>query len=186
MQNQPVDLLHAIFAQGRMGEAMLEWSRICGLGASCRPMNTRATTFSATYASISRELRCFTSIKTTKGTYKAIWGKPGGHRCFARLPPVARHDLAKGFPWRRAFELQQQVVVIGVDRDRFAGCACSWTDSRRTIALFFHDVLLRCNGVAYLRAYRKNSSFSTQDEHLVLLGLEAPTDGPQPPLRDTL
>ena len=33
---------------------------------------------------------------------------------------------------------------------------------------------------------RKNSSFSTQDEHLVLLGLEALTDGPQPPLRDTL
>ena len=37
-------------------------------------MNTRATTFSATYASISRELRCFTSIKTTKGTYKATPG----------------------------------------------------------------------------------------------------------------
>ena len=90
---------------------------------------------------------------------------------FARLPPVARHDLAKGFPWQRAFELQQQVVVIDVDRDRFAGCACSWTDSRRTIALFFHDVLLRCNGVACLRAYQKNSSFSTQDEHLVLLGV---------------
>ena len=33
---------------------------------------------------------------------------------------------------------------------------------------------------------RKKSSFSTQDEHLVLLGLEALTDGPQPPLRDTL
>ena len=33
---------------------------------------------------------------------------------------------------------------------------------------------------------RKNSSFSTQDEHQVLLGLEALTDGPQPPLRDTL
>jgi hydrogenase maturation factor HypE len=33
---------------------------------------------------------------------------------------------------------------------------------------------------------RKNSSFSTQDEHLGLLGLEALTDGLQPPLRDTL
>ena len=33
---------------------------------------------------------------------------------------------------------------------------------------------------------RKNSGFSTQDEHLVLLGLEALTDGPQPPLRNTL
>jgi hypothetical protein len=32
----------------------------------------------------------------------------------------------------------------------------------------------------------KKSSFSTQDEHLVLLGLEALTDGLQPLLRDTL
>jgi hypothetical protein len=33
---------------------------------------------------------------------------------------------------------------------------------------------------------RQNSSFSPQDEHLVLLGVEALTEGPQPPLRDTL
>jgi hypothetical protein len=32
----------------------------------------------------------------------------------------------------------------------------------------------------------KKSSFSTQDEHLGLLGLEALTDGLQPLLRDTL
>ena len=34
-------------------------------------MNTRATPFSDTYASISRALRCFTSINTIKGTYNA-------------------------------------------------------------------------------------------------------------------
>ena len=83
---------------------MLEWSRICGLGASCRPMNTRATTFSATYASISRELRCFTSIKTTKGTYKATsQGKPGrpsvflpaGREWRVMTSPRASHGSAR-------------------------------------------------------------------------------------------
>jgi hypothetical protein len=41
-------------------------------------------------------------------------------------------------------------------------------------------------GLPTLGHIRKNSSFSTQDEPLVLLGLEALTDGPQPPLRNTL
>ncbi len=57
---------------------MLEWSRICGLGAACRPMNTRATAFSARYDSMSRALRFFTSINTTKGTYNVTsHAKPG-------------------------------------------------------------------------------------------------------------
>ena len=41
-------------------------------------------------------------------------------------------------------------------------------------------------GLHTSRHTRKNSSFSTQDEHLVLLGLEALICSPQPPLRDTL
>ena len=34
-------------------------------------------------------------------------------------------------------------VVRHVDRDGFAVCACAWPDPRRTIAVVFHEVLLR-------------------------------------------
>ena len=41
-------------------------------------MKTRATTFSATYASIWRESKVLTNISTTKGTYnETSQGKPG-------------------------------------------------------------------------------------------------------------
>src|ERR1043166_6005083 len=68
---------------------------------------------------------------------------------------MARHHLEEGLPRQRTLELEQWMIVIYINRDELAGCACAWTDARRTIAVFFHDVLLRCNGVAYLKAYQK-------------------------------
>src|SRR5215470_10979643 len=123
---------------------MLEWSRICGWGSAWRPMNTRATTFSATYASKARAWSFFTTINTIKGTYKdTSHGKPGRPSVF--LPArrqwrvMTSHSASQG----SSFELKQWVAVLHIDRDRFASCACAWTDSRRTIAMFFHAELLR-------------------------------------------
>ena len=58
--------------------------------------------------------------------------------------PAGAHDVGEVVALLQgALELQQWVVVWHVDRDSFAVCACSWTDPRRTIAVFFHDMLLR-------------------------------------------
>src|SRR5262249_58740777 len=65
------------------------------------------------------------------------------------------HDLEEGLPRQGALELEQRVVVIDMDRDSFAVCACLWADARRGMPVFFHEVLLREDSCAYPQAYQK-------------------------------
>ena len=95
---------------------------------------------------------------------------------FASALPMTPHDLEEGVPRQSALELEQRMVAMDIERDGDAVCACPWADPRRTMALFFHEVLLRGIHVHTPRHIRKNSGFSTQDEHMVLLGLEALTE----------
>src|SRR5207249_9406345 len=65
------------------------------------------------------------------------------------------HDLEEGVPRQGALELEQRVVVIDMDRDSFAVCACLWADARRGMPVCFHEVLLREDSCAYPWAYQK-------------------------------
>src|SRR5882724_3706422 len=68
---------------------------------------------------------------------------------------MATHDFEQRLPRQGALALKQRMIVIHVERDDGAVFACLWADARRSMPVFFPEVLLSENSYAYPQAYQK-------------------------------
>src|SRR6266705_758549 len=129
---------------------------------------------------MSRALRFFTNINTTKGTYNVTsHDKPGRPsmflpaRCQWRLMTSQRASHGRARLSRRSGWLGFTEI------DTISSCAVAPGQSP---GVQWSCSFMRCSGgeirVHTPRHTRKNSSFSTQEEHVVLLGLEVLTEAP--------
>jgi hypothetical protein len=145
MEDQRIDLLDPVFAQGCIGPGYIGMIPHLGAGVVLAANE---------YArhDVLGQIRLHVARVEVLHQHQHHQGYiqrdiPGQARAaigiFAGLPPMACHHLEERLPRQGALELKQRVVVGHVERDDFAICACAWTDPRRTIAVFFHRMLLR-------------------------------------------
>ena len=144
MQDQRVDLLHTVFAQGCIGPGDV------GVVPYLRPQIVLTPNEHPRHSILGHVRFQSTGVETLHH-HQHDQGHIQPHiprqartaiGVFARPSPVMRHDLAQRLPWQRAFELQQRVVVSHIDLDAFAVGGCSRADPRRTMSAFFHGGLL--------------------------------------------
>ena len=167
--------------------AILACARSWGLGASWRPLHRRATPCSARDDSMARAWRGCPSSTTPQGTDNvpspATPGRP------SVLWPACRHWRV--IPSQRVSHGQARLRCSSgwgghVERDAGAMCACAWTDPRRTIAVCFHRMLLRGEGLAYRKTSQKAQPLFTPRCAPGAPWVGSADCSPQPPLRDTL
>src|SRR5262249_46239776 len=105
---------------------------------------------------------------------------------FAGPPPMTPHDLAEGVPRQGTFELEKRMRMIYIDRNRFALFGCLWAKPRRTMAVFFHEVLLRGNTCAYPQTEQKEQRLFNPRRARCAPWVGSTDRGPLSPLRDLL
>src|SRR5215471_16837630 len=96
------------------------------------------------------------------------------------------HDLAEGVPRQGTFELEKRMRMIYIDRNRFALFGCLWAKPRRTMAVFFHEVLLRGNTCAYPQTEQKEQRLFNPRRARCAPWVGSTDRGPLSPLRDLL
>jgi hypothetical protein len=127
MHNHRIDLVHTVFAQGHIGPRNVGMVPNLWLGVGL-------TSDEHPRHDIFGQIRLHVASVEVLHQHQHHQGYIQRHiprqtraasGLFARLPPVAPHDLDESLPWQGTLELKQPMVVVHIDRDGFAVCGCA-------------------------------------------------------------